>query len=357
MLKIRIVCAVVMIFGIAGLAARENTAGKWENNFKPKDKQDFVTAVWLSGKTFSDLKDKKDIPQVFDLFREVNINCAMGFGGRSDVSIANNFPFYLDRMIRFGNRDVGDIFARSIRKYYEGKNPATDKIKWFTRRPCLSDPEYVSTQKKSMKELARDLKKYSPPFYSLEDEPSITFFCRMGDLCYSEYCLDGFRNWLKEEYGDVKKLNSEWDTNYTSFKDAMPLTVDEVREKIGRSGKVNYAPWADHREFMDNVYNGFITDMRKILEAEDPGASAGIGGGQAPAHCTGYDYWKLMKASTSIEAYDIGNSIELTRSFNTDQHSLCVMSTLQGASRPATRYGAECCTATTVHLSGGLKVL
>ena len=107
----------------------------------------------------------------------------------------------------------------------------------------------------------------------------------------------------------------------------MPLTVDEVREKIGRSGKVNYAPWADHREFMDNVYNGFITDMRKILEAEDPGASAGIGGGQAPAHCTGYDYWKLMKASTSIEAYDIGNSIELTRSFNTDQHSLCVMST------------------------------
>jgi hypothetical protein len=51
------------------------------------------------------------------------------------------------------------------------------------------------------------------------------------------------------------------------------------------------------------------------VRSVDPEAYVGIGGGQMPGW-GGYDYWRISQSLTAIEPYDIGNNIEILRSFN-----------------------------------------
>lgn len=42
------------------------------------------------------------------------------------------------------------------------------------------------------------------------------------DVCYCEYTLNFYRQWLEERYGDLDKLNKEWNTRYGDWKDISP---------------------------------------------------------------------------------------------------------------------------------------
>jgi len=152
--------------------------------------------------------------------------------------------------------------------------------------------------------------------YAFDDEISTTSFTSPVDLCWAPESLAAFRRWLERRYGSLDALNAEWATHYTRFDDALPLTVDDVRDAWTKPfSQWNLSRWADHREFMDDVLAELLTALRDEANRLDDQRPAGFVGGQAPSAYGGYDYAKLSRAVQWMEAYDIGGTDALLRSF------------------------------------------
>jgi len=104
------------------------------------------------------------------------------------------------------------------------------------------------------------------------------------DYCFSSYTLKAFREWLKTRYHSFQELNREWDTDFSSWDEVEPMTTYEVKNRERKNlaeGKLeNYAPWADHREFMDITFASTLDRMRRIIRQIDPLTPVGIEGRQ-----------------------------------------------------------------------------
>ncbi|MDD3927605.1 MAG: beta-galactosidase, partial [bacterium] len=131
------------------------------------------------------------------------------------------------------------------------------------------------------------------------------------EMCHCPHCYAGFCKWLKDRYTDVAGLNREWDTTYTSFDEALPLTLKEVQG----SGKGNYARWSDYRDFMDDTWAGYIGYLQQLLERYDSQGRLCLSGTVDPGPSNGYDWWKLSKTLKYVSCYD-GIQGELTRDFS-----------------------------------------
>jgi hypothetical protein len=77
----------------------------------------------------------------------------------------------------------------------------------------------------------------------------------------------------------------------------------------------NFAPWCDHRTFMDVSLAGALDDIRQAAHALDPRTPVGIEGTQMPSAFGGYDLWRLSQVLDWVEPYDIGNAREIFGSF------------------------------------------
>ncbi|MDH7571888.1 MAG: beta-galactosidase trimerization domain-containing protein, partial [Armatimonadota bacterium] len=122
----------------------------------------------------------------------------------------------------------------------------------------------------------------------------------------------------KECYGSVARLNAQWETQYASFDEAEPLHVDDLLDAGIHTRPFpewNLSRWADHRSFMDVHFSAVLADLRAHANALDPATPAGFVGGQAPAAYGGFDYARLTRAVQWMEAYDIGATDEILRSF------------------------------------------
>ena len=90
------------------------------------------------------------------------------------------------------------------------------------------------------------------------------------------------------------------------------MTAHEV------AGRGNYAPWADHREFMDVTFANFFRWTRERLREEDPKAGVGMSGSQAAEAYGGYDWRRLAGELDFIQSYTGRNSPIMHRSFAPD---------------------------------------
>lgn len=95
---------------------------------------------------------------------------------------------------------------------------------------------------------------------------STTYYVTPFDYDFGPEALAVFRKWLEKQYGTLAALNRQWDTSFASWDAVMPLTAFEVK------GRGNYAPWADHRAFMDDSFVGFFQWTRDRLRERDLGA-------------------------------------------------------------------------------------
>jgi len=138
-------------------------------------------------------------------------------------------------------------WSQNKRQYLE-----TGDKKYLIRDPCYSDPDYRARFRKKLEEEVQQYARYSPISYYAYEEASLGYFSDGSDICWSPSCLEGFRKWLKELYRSLDALNREWETDYASWDDVVPLITAEAQEKG------NYAPWADHRTYL----SGASTRMR-----------------------------------------------------------------------------------------------
>jgi beta-galactosidase GanA len=157
------------------------------------------------------------------------------------------------------------------------------------------------------------------------------------DYCFGEHTLGAFRQWLQKQYHSLDKLNREWDTEFNSWEEVIPMTTYEIKERECKTLAVgqleNYAPWADHRAFMDISFAQALNRLRDFIREVDPNVPVGIEGTQMPSTWGGYDLWQMSKGIDWVEAYDIANSREIFRSF-LPSHAP-ILSTVFGADLPS----------------------
>jgi hypothetical protein len=183
----------------------------------------------------------------------------------------------------------------------------------FKRHPSLSDERWLKTIHDRLVETTKRLERYRPFFYSLGDESGIADLAAFWDFDFSDESLVPMRLWLRGRYGTLAALNQEWGTSFAEWDQVIPATTNEAMQKPGE----NYASWADFKDWMDEAFASALKMGNDAVRSVDPHAYVGIGGGQMPGW-GGYDYYRISKALTAIEPYNIGNNVEILRSINPD---------------------------------------
>lgn len=230
--------------------------------------------------------------------------------------LENDFPFYVMNLCRPLYWDWNK--AKPVfQQWYETFERERDR-RVFTRVPCVNNPavekamdRYTSAVMDGLRE-ARHLSL----LYDLRDEPSITSFLLASDNCFCEHCMSGMRKWLDETYGSLAALNAQWATEFKSWEEVEPITTQEALERR-EAGDWNFAPWHDHRTFMNDSFVRACREQAEVIKQQDPEATVGLAGTQCPWVFGGYDFSKLAPAMDWAEPYDFGQSVDCLRSFKT----------------------------------------
>jgi len=141
--------------------------------------------------------------------------------------------------------------------------------------------------------------------YALDDEISWGSFVKP---CMWRVTDDetAYPKWLKEIYGPKAPTRDRWITYNAIWPKLKTWTV----------GSFDASALMDQWTFNDSHWNNFLGDLVAHANRIDPATPCGFVGGQSPNAFGGYDYAKVMRKVQFIEAYNIGGSQAVIRSFN-----------------------------------------
>lgn len=142
--------------------------------------------------------------------------------------------------------------------------------------------------------------------YALDDEPSWGHFVHptMWRVTDDEAA---YRDWLREVYGaESAPAHRGW------------ISYEDVRRRLADWSVRDFdvSQLIDQWTFNDAQWCNLLGDLVAYANTVDPVTPCGIVGGQAPNAFGGYDYARLMRKVQFIEAYNLGSSQAVIRSFN-----------------------------------------
>jgi hypothetical protein len=300
----QIALATIILGGVGGAAQMKPSLQHWRGWDK------YQVIMWSTG-------SPKDLSLWFQRLKEMGCTAEECYRGRSsDDFVQRNFGFYVENLVP----QLAYLHSRNkiYREDFEGYTSTQDK-RHLVRNPCFHDPAFWEEVKPYLQDLVRPHVTNKPLLYNLQDELSIGSFASPMDYCFSPHTLIAFRQWLQEQYDSLDALNQEWETDFASWDDVEPMTTYEAKDrerKALQDGRLeNYAPWADHRAFMDITFAQALGRLRGLIRELDPHAPVGIEGAQMPSAWGGYDLWRLSQVIDWVEPYDIANSRDIFRSF------------------------------------------
>jgi hypothetical protein len=182
--------------------------------------------------------------------------------------------------------------------------------KTFLRRaPSFDDPAFMRSLTDIARATARNKARYQMDYYFVGDEGSLTSYGDPFDFDWSPHALGEFRIWLRVEYKSLDALNHEWKTPFKSWEEVVPFTTDEARKSN------NFAPWADHRTYMEVSFARAYQRVRDAVREGDPDAHVAVSGTQATNAYNGADWARLDRVIDDFLSYDGGNQWDMHRSF------------------------------------------
>jgi hypothetical protein len=295
---IGLILAALVAAGGTGAQPERGAAGRWRR---------FEVLVWQ-------YKTPPPGPEAKRLYDSLNLHGLHLDNGFPDTLFQfvkeNNYVYYVDHAAGKGdlylNRAEWDAFAQQYRQ--DRRRPVRPRSLW--------DPALRARLKQRLRENITRARTGRVLAYAFDDEISVTSFTTPADVDWSPEGLARFRDWLKTEYDSLDHLNREWATNFPRWEAVEPVGVDDLLPlQARRFDRWNLAPWMDHRRFMDSAWAELLAELTREANLLDPTVPAGFVGGQAPAAYGGYDYARLAEAVQWMEAYDIGGTNEILRSF------------------------------------------
>jgi hypothetical protein len=270
----------------------------------------YQVTMWSTG-------EPKNLSRWWERLREIGFTAEECYRGRDAAPfVQHRFGFYVENLVP----ELAHLHSR--RKLYDDDYKgyvATRDKRFLVRKPCFDDPAFWADVKPRLQNLVRPYVAHQPLLYNLQDELSIGSFASPMDYCFCPHTLREFRKWLQTQYASLAALNQEWETNFASWDEVAPMTTWEIKDReraaLAAGKPENYAPWADHRAFMDYSFAQALNRLRSFIRELDPTTPVGIEGTQMPSAWGGYDLWRLSQVVDWIEPYDIASSREIFRSF------------------------------------------
>ena len=203
---------------------------------------------------------------------------------------------------------TGDFEALGYLTKKELYKRTGDKV-FLQRTPSFNDPAVLKSLADIVRASARNKARYNMDYYFVGDEGSLTSYGDAVDFDWNPHTLAEFRIWLQQEYKSLTALNQVWRTSFTSWDSVIPYTTDEARRTR------NFAPWADHRTFMEITFARAYQTARDAAIEGDPDAQIAVSGTQATNAYNGADWSRLDRVIDDFLSYDGGNQWDMHRSF------------------------------------------
>jgi hypothetical protein len=199
--------------------------------------------------------------------------------------------------------DVFGVYFYRNDNYAERKAAyaRTKDKKYLTRNVVLQEPGFTENLRRELTERLSPLAPLKPLAYYLADESSLTSYTDPFDVDWAPAALDGFRQWLRGEYASLDALNASWGTSFGDWETVVPMTTEEAQQHG------NFAPWADHRAYMEGSLVKALADAREIVREIDPGAPASISGTQVPTAHNGANWYAIDQIVDYLQPYSGGN--------------------------------------------------
>ena len=199
------------------------------------------------------------------------------------------------------------------------------------RVPCFNDP---AVRKELFERVERRVRSYDPNdvlYFSVTNEGSITHCCSPFDYCSCPHCATGFREWLREQYGDRGSLNAAWGTSYTDWDHIEGMTTDRAKEIFAAEPDASLAEWFAFRRFTDDSFHRVLFALRDRIRELAPGVPVALTGVWPPGVFGGQDWERISGEYDLLECYDEVGEMELARSLcgRTD-----LMHTIPGRAEP-----------------------
>ncbi len=219
-------------------------------------------------------------------------------------------------------RLISEVHAPGFGVYWYRRKPyleqkdaylQTHDTKYLIREPDLSSHEWLDKLRGTITDSLKEFKPYAPLAYYLADESSLTAYGDPLDFSWSQPTLTVFRTWLRGQYSSLEALNNEWETNYKSWEEVMPLTTSQAQ------GKGNYAGWMDHRTFMEQVFARAMQVAADTVKEQDPGGLPSISGTQAPGPSNAVNWYLLDHVVGYLQPYSEDDQDDLHRSIHAGQ--------------------------------------
>lgn len=142
--------------------------------------------------------------------------------------------------------------------------------------------------------------------YALDDEISWGHFVKACMWQITDE-PDAYQKWLEEIYGKGNAPKRETWYGYNDLRQT--LREWSIRD-------FDASMLMDQWTFNDAYWCNFVGDLVEYSNRIDPATPCGFVGGQSPNAFGGFDYARLMRKIQFIEAYNIGGSQAVIRSFN-----------------------------------------
>lgn len=299
---------------------------------------DYRVILWMGERGQKALEN----PAMPARLRELGINSGMvGTEGDASFYTQNGFGHYVENIVNEGLCLKFRSKVTDWDKFVKGWSETRDRDA-LIRDYTLEDAAWLQRMSERMKKAARVAAPQSPLLYDIRDELSTTISANPFDYDFSPTSLAAFREWLKTRYTSLDALNAQWQTSFASWDAVVPFTTDQIKQRMGSAKpgpepktdwaevrvvkldlakakqeltRWNFAPWADHRSYMDLALARALEHFRKASHEADPATPVGIEGTQMPHAFGGYDLWRMSQVLDWVEPYDICNSREIFGSF------------------------------------------
>lgn len=172
---------------------------------------------------------------------------------------------------------------------------------FLTRDISLNAPDLVDRMRNRFQSSVGDLIPLKPFAYYLADESSVTCYADAYDVDWSPDDLRAFRAWLQLRYSSLDALNQAWGTAFRNWESVLPMTTAEAQ------AHGNFAPWAEHRIFMEESFIRAIRQAGEVAREFDPQARASFSGTQVPTAHNGCNWYEIDQAADYLQPYSGGN--------------------------------------------------
>ena len=206
----------------------------------------------------------------------------------------------------FRKTDDVDSLSYNVKKELYRR---TGETRFLARNPSFDDPQVQQRLFDLARTSARAKAVYNMDYYFVGDEGSLGSYADAVDFCWGRHTLAGFRAWLREQYGSLDALNRSWGSAFSDWDAVLPLTTEAAR----REGR--FAPWADHRTYMEVSFARAYRTVREGVREGDPEGRIALSGTQVTNPWNGCDWHRLDAVIDDFLSYSGGNQWDIHRSF------------------------------------------